>query len=204
MLLYLILILPNRPPGLAVDRNHKTERSAPLVTTTEMPVGIAAVNQGITTLGIGTNGSTETIAGRDQEAEMHMRAGDTTDTMIPAEIAETVSDMAETAGTTMTAIGTLVATRAGVAAGITAGTTHVVLVTEMTLTRETGAGAETGTVEGRMQATNVSAPHPEAGPEAEMEDAIHHDRGQDHGRPPKMSEAPLLNHQTHRMALREL
>lgn len=198
-----MLLFPNRPPELAVDMNHTPERSAPLVTTTEMPVGIAA-NQGITTLGIGTNGSTETIAGRDQGVETHMRAGDTTDTGIPAEMAEIVSGMAETAGTTMTAVGTLVAARAGVAAGITAGTTHAVLITEMTLTRETGAGAETGTVEDRMQATNVSAPPQEAGPEAEMEDAIHHDRGQDHGHPPRMSEALLLNHQAHRMALREL
>lgn len=203
----MLLHLTARPPGLAVDRNHKPERGAPLVTTTEKPVGIAAI-QGITTLGIGTNGRTETIAGRDQGVETHMRAGDTTDTGIPAEMAGIVSDMAETAGTMMTAIGNLVAARAGVAAGITAGTTHAVLIPEMTLTRETGAGAETGTVEDRMQATNVSAPHPEvgpeAGPEAETEDAIHHDRGQDHGHPPKMSEAPLLNRQAHRMALRGL
>lgn len=192
----------NRLQVPTVDRDHRPERSVPLVATTEMsPAGITTATQGITTPGIGT-GSTETIAESDQGAEMHMQAEDMID---PGSQAEIVNDIAETAGTTMTAE-TLVV---GVAAGITAGMTHAVPTTRMTLTRETEAGAETGTVEDRlMVATNASVPRPGAGPEAEKEDAIHSRgrRGQGPGLPPppKMSEAHHLSHLAHhRITLRE-
>lgn len=169
------------------------------------PAGTAAAIQGITTPEIGT-GSTETIAESDQGAEMHIRAGEMTDTGSQAEIgaeigALIVNDMAEAAGTTMTAE-TLVA---GVAAGITAGMTHAVPITKM---REIEAGAGTGTVvDHLMVATNASAPHPGAGPEAEKESVIHlrGRRGQDPGLPPpKMPGARHLNHLAHhRTALQE-
>ncbi|KAF9293945.1 hypothetical protein BGZ74_011483 [Mortierella antarctica] len=194
------------PLALAADGNHKPERSVPLVATTEMsPAGTAAAIQGITTPEIGT-GSTETIAESDQGAEMHIRAGEMTDTGSQAEIgaeigALIVNDMAEAAGTTTTAE-TLVA---GVAAGITAGMTHAVPITKM---REIEAGAGTGTVvDHLMVATNASAPHPGAGPEAEKESVIHlrGRRGQDPGLPPpKMPGARHLNHLAHlRTALQE-
>ncbi|KAG0065282.1 hypothetical protein BGZ93_007737 [Podila epicladia] len=161
---------------VAADGNHKRERSVPLVATTEMSLaGTAAAIQGITTPEIGT-GSRETIAESDQGAETHMRAGEMTDTgsqaetgaEIGAEIgAMTVSDMAETAETTVTAE-TLVT---GVAVGITAGTMDAVPITKM---RETEAGALTGTVEDHLMVTaNASAQHPGAGPVAGKEGAIH-------------------------------
>ncbi|KAG0023440.1 hypothetical protein BGZ81_008116 [Podila clonocystis] len=192
------------PQALVEGGNHRPERSVPLVVTTEMSPAVTAATRGITTPEIGI-GSTETIAENDQGAETHMQAGDMTDIGSQAEIgAKIVNDMAETAGTTMTAE-TLVA---GVAAGITAGMMHAVPITRMTLTRETEAEAETGTVEDHlMVATNASAPHLGAGPEAEKEDAIHlrGRRGQDPGLPPpKTSGAHHLNHLAHhRMALLE-